>query len=69
MPTQKSGNTNDGNTARRFFRNAEKSAEITGIDKELVQRFHIILECLASGYEINMTAFAKIAIETRDIYI
>ncbi|KAF2895101.1 hypothetical protein ILUMI_11072 [Ignelater luminosus] len=28
MPKQQSGNTNDGNTARKFFRNAEKSAEV-----------------------------------------
>lgn len=30
MPKQQTGNTNDGNSARKFFRNSEKSAEITG---------------------------------------
>ena len=33
---QKPGNTNDGNTARRFFLNPEKSGEITGLDVELI---------------------------------
>lgn len=69
MPNQTSGNTNDGNTARRFFRNAEKSAEITGIDKDLIHRFQVILECLASGYEINSTEFDKFAIQTRNLYL
>lgn len=52
MPKQHAGNTNDGNTARIFFRNAEKTAKITGINLNLIQRFHVILECLASGYRL-----------------
>lgn len=33
------GNTNDGNTARRFFVNAELSAKITNLDLELKKNF------------------------------
>lgn len=36
MPKQQTGNTNDGNTARKLFRNAEKSAEITGVNLDLI---------------------------------
>ena len=36
IPKQKTGNTNDGNTARKFFRNAEISAKITGISLALI---------------------------------
>lgn len=45
------------NTARKIFRNFEKSAEITGIDVEL--KFGDILMVLANGYEINIEAFKE----------
>lgn len=38
-PKQVSGNTNDGNAARRFFQNYDCRSEITGIDEELIKRF------------------------------
>lgn len=43
------GNSNDGNTARRFFQNWEESAKITGLNPDVVYRGKIILETLASG--------------------
>ena len=69
MPTQKAGNTNDGNSARRFFRNAEKTAEITGVNLELIRRFHVILETISCGFSINANAFEKYADETRHLYL
>lgn len=39
------GNTNDGNTARRFFQNAEKSAEITKIDVNLIKKNARVAYC------------------------
>lgn len=30
--------TNDGNTARRFFSDPETASEITGVDLELIER-------------------------------
>ncbi|XP_073951828.1 uncharacterized protein [Choristoneura fumiferana] len=42
VPTVNYGNSNDGNTSRRFFNNAETSANITGIDKTLIDRFATI---------------------------
>lgn len=38
------GNSNDGNTARRFFREAERSAEITKLDVSLIKRCGTILQ-------------------------
>lgn len=52
-----------------FFRHAEKSSNITGIDLELVERFHVILECLGCGYEINSVVFENYTIETRNLYL
>ena len=69
MPTQQAGNSNDGNTARRFFRDENKTAEITGIDIELLKGFHIILEALASGFPINLDAFEACATRTRTLYL
>ncbi|XP_031332193.1 uncharacterized protein LOC116162670 [Photinus pyralis] len=44
------GTTNDGNTARRFFREYEKSAEITNLDQNLLKRHPVrIRHRLAAG--------------------
>lgn len=39
------------NTVQRFSRSAEKSAEITGINLDLIQ-FGVILSVLSNGHEI-----------------
>lgn len=69
MPSPKGGNTNDGNTARRFFRDSEITARITGLNLELIKRFHILLETMGSGYSINSTAFQEYADKTRKLYL
>lgn len=56
---QGAGTTNDGNTARRFFSDAKTSARITGVDEELIERFHIILQSVASGERIDLTKFSE----------
>ena len=40
------GRTNDGKTARRFFENADISAYIIEFDKNLMKRFHVILQAI-----------------------
>ncbi|RVE54676.1 hypothetical protein evm_000797 [Chilo suppressalis] len=57
---QGTGITNDGNTARRFFSNADTSARITGLDKDLIERFHVVLQAIASGESINIANFLAI---------
>ena len=37
------GNTNDGNTARRFFMKPDLSGEITGLDINLIKNFSTLL--------------------------
>lgn len=56
--------SNDGNTARRFFANAELSAEITEIDVKLIKRFHTILQVISSPHRINATKFQQYTFQT-----
>lgn len=63
------GSTNDGNTARRFFSNPDVSAEITGISKQLIVNFSIILRVIASGLSINTTTFSTLLNSTKQIYL
>ena len=48
-----SGNSNDGNTARRFFKGYKKAAEILGMDEELMKRFYVTLCVLSSNEDID----------------
>lgn len=58
------GSSNDGNTARRFFEHSTTSATITGVDESLIHRFHVILQALSSGYNINSDNFREYSLET-----
>lgn len=63
------GSTNDGNTARRFFEDCDKSSEITGVDKQLIYRFSVVLQTLSSGYDINVKSFKTYALETAKLFV
>lgn len=63
------GTTNDGNTARRFFRDYEKSAEITKIDKGLLKHFAVILQTISSGCAIDIEKFRTYCRETAEIFV
>ncbi|KAL0810228.1 hypothetical protein ABMA28_000592 [Loxostege sticticalis] len=69
VPKQGFGNTNDGNTARRFFANPDIVHEITGIDRDLIIRFGIILKTLSCPYKINSALFDEYARDTAKQYI
>lgn len=64
QPKQGYGSTNDGNTARRFFQNSSISSQITGIDENLIKRFHVILQTISCGLDINISKFEEYAIAT-----
>lgn len=66
---QGKGTTNDGNTARRFFRDYESSAKITGFNVQLLKRFSVILQALASGKEINVERSKSYTNETARLYV
>lgn len=69
VPKANFGNTNDGNTSRRFFENHELSAAITGIDATFIYRLKIILAVLSSGRELHTDKFSAYATETAELYI
>lgn len=69
IPKQGGGNTNDGNTARTFFKNPEKASEITGIDVEIIRRFANILTALSSGLPLNKEAFREYCMATAKLYV
>lgn len=66
---QGTGNTNDGNTARRFFQNPDLSAEITNVNVNLIKKFGIILSAMSSGLPINPEKFKVYTLETRNLYL
>jgi hypothetical protein len=62
------GTTNDGNTARRFFGDPEKTTKFTGLDAGLVRRFAILLQVIASKEQVNIANYREYAKETADLY-
>jgi hypothetical protein len=63
------GSTNDGNTARKFFRHYEKSSKITNIDKNLIKQFAVILQTINTGSAINIEKFRTYCRETAELFV
>lgn len=61
------GSSNDGNTARRFFEDPETTSEITGLDKNLIRRFKIILSVINCKKPINAEKFKSFTDETQTL--
>lgn len=55
--------------AKRFFENAETSANITGVDIGIIKRFKTILMTIASGHIINVKSFGTYAFETAKMFV
>ncbi|KAE8738514.1 hypothetical protein FOCC_FOCC016005 [Frankliniella occidentalis] len=53
------GTSNDGNTARRFFKAQKQSAAILEVDPRVVRRFAVMTAVLAYNEEIDDEAYAK----------
>lgn len=64
-----SGSTNDGNTSRQFFKDPAVTADITGLKKELIEKFSVILCVLSSGNPIDVSAFRIYCYDTAKFYI
>lgn len=64
-----SGNTNDGNTARRAFSNSIVLSSISGIDYEIIRRFHIILIAISCEYALNSDKFKDFCADTFTMYM
>lgn len=63
------GTTNDGNTARKFFANPALTAEITGLNQTIIQKFRGILQAIASGQAINAHKFQENAQQLAEFLI
>lgn len=63
-----SGNTNDGNTARRFFADPTFSATTTGLNRELINRFRVILAAISSCKHVDANKFRTYAKDTALLY-
>jgi hypothetical protein len=61
--------SNDGNTARRFFKNYRESARITGVNKDLIRRFYVILQSISSGFEISTEEFDMYTKDTVKLFV
>ena len=64
-----SGNSNDGNSARTFFREYVKASKITNVNEGLIKRFGVILSVLNSGIDIDQSKFRKYCTETAMLYV
>ncbi|CAH1110473.1 unnamed protein product [Psylliodes chrysocephalus] len=65
IPKSNFGNTNDGNTSKRFFENLTLAAEITGIRYKLIY----ILEEISSGFKVDPVNYERYASETARLYV
>ena len=61
--------TNDGNVSRRFFENPEITADITGVNVELIQRFKILLNTINSSKNIDAGKFHTYCMDTAKLYV
>jgi len=69
MVRQGYGNTNDGNTSRRFFSQPKITVEITGINEDLIKRFSVILEIITCGAVIDPKKFGIYAYDTAKMFV
>lgn len=64
-----SGNSNDGNTARRAFANYELFSEILGIDKDLVLKLKTILTVISQTFPVDLENFTSYCRATAELYV
>ena len=66
---QGKGTSNTGNAARKFFKNADMSSEITGIDRRLVQKLGVLLCALSSKKLVDSEKYYAYAMDTAKLYL
>ena len=64
-----SGNTDDGNTARRAFQAPEKFSECTGVDVGLIRRLHVVLQAVSCCLPLSVAKLSAYCVETAELYI
>uniref|UniRef100_A0ABD2W4B0 Uncharacterized protein n=1 Tax=Trichogramma kaykai TaxID=54128 RepID=A0ABD2W4B0_9HYME len=68
-PTPGSGNTNDGNTARKFFEAVTKVSEVTGFNIDLLNSFKVILAVISCPKRTNIDAFKEYCHATAEKFV
>lgn len=68
-PLPGGGNSNDGNCARRFFKNYKTVSRITELNEDILERFSVILMLINSKVEISVPAYQAYAEETRTRFV
>lgn len=63
------GLSNDGNTARRFFKDPHITAAITGLEPFVIEKFSNILAAISSNQIINPNIFQKYTAETAKLFL
>ena len=63
------GNSNTGNVARDAFQDEEVFARITGVDKNLIHRIHVMLIVINTDQVINLEAFKAYGLATAKLWI
>ena len=61
------GTTNDGNLARKFFKNHLKMHPATGINHDLLKSFYTLLTVIHSGFKLKTDTFKIYARDTFDL--
>ena len=69
MPRSGSGDTDDGNTSRRFFDDLETVSEITGVDLDFLRNLKLLLEVLNSCEDIDQQMFSDLCLRTAELYV
>ena len=64
-----SGNSNDGNAARKAFQQVEDFAAATGVDQQLIWRLHVILQTVSSCLPISTDHLRQYCNETAELYV
>ncbi|XP_043262271.1 uncharacterized protein LOC122403056 [Colletes gigas] len=69
IPKPGFGTTNTGNVARTYYENYTTTANITGVNQELIKRLGVILVDLPSYRQISPNLFQEYAMETFNLYV
>ncbi|KAF0308797.1 hypothetical protein FJT64_020022 [Amphibalanus amphitrite] len=64
-----SGNSNDGNTARRAFRSPTEFAASTSVDQELIDRVGTVLQAVSCLHRLDIDALSAYCRRTAELYV
>ena len=64
-----SGSSNDGNTARRAFCSPGDFAACTGIQQQLIEDIHVILQAISCPYQVCGAAMSTFCQQTAERYV